>query len=466
MIEKIYKTLSPSFIKPSKNVDINFNAACHTYLSQQSLEGFMYYHENFGICSGRGSSKLENKLEDTIEEIRDFILKRMDLPTSEFEVVFTKNATEALNMAYSIIGNHVEQTCKESWEIAVHPLAHKSLIAPAQKLAKEYDVSWRELSVKKDPKENNIVLPSTWFNDKKIQICDFIYGLPYLDNVYGINHWSSYVYETLPNSKFQSMPLKGRHIILDATQALPYIFSKEKRTENTMYVGPTSCFANAPMRSAGAIAFSTHKFHCMHLGVLVINKKYLEDEDFYKLNNITVGGGNLDFSNGSFKSNTGYRGLEAGLQDIASIFAFGAFIHHLSKNSFYKIKELNKINQKIKRIIREESNNYMMPLPAHPVFSNIVKYSNNNIIGVTNDKRFDADVVSSLFSDEKIQLRTGKFCADYFFSKYKTDEFLRLSYDYSFLLDLEKNIEDFRKKLSNVVCNLGDLHFSKQANTI
>jgi selenocysteine lyase/cysteine desulfurase len=456
MIDKIYKTKEPSFIS-SKNVDINFNASCHSYLSKQSLEGFMYYHKNFGVCSGRGVGELETGLEDLIDEIRHFTLERMGISSKDYEVVFTKNATEALNMAYSIVASHVEQTCEESWELAIHPLSHKSLIAPCQRAAKEYDVGWRELPIKKDNARNDMCIPSEWYGKYGKQSCDFILGMPYIDNVFGVNHWSHYIYNTLPNAKFQSKPLKKRHIVLDATQALPYIFSSVSKT-NTI---------SAPLGSASAIAFSGHKFHCPHLGVLVIRKKYLEKENFFKLPNITVGGGNLDYKNGIFSSLSGFKGLEAGLQDNASILAFGAFLHHISKNKeFYKVEELNKLNKEIKTLTKNIGNSFLETVRVPPAFIDLMPYHNNNIVGVRQTKSFDNEFVQALFGEQKIQTRSGKFCNDYFFAKYPISTFIRLSFDYSFLIEKEKNIKKYSDKLFKIVSALEDMYFSKTDSVI
>jgi len=464
MLADIYTTTTPSFIKPrNERVLLNLDGACHSYLARQAQEAWLYYHSNFAVCSGRGTSAVKEELEDLIDETRALILSKLDL-TNDFEVVFTNNATEALNMAYSLVGNYVEQTCEESWEIAVHPLAHKSLLAPAQKLAIEYDVKWRQLKIKRSNLNNNLELPSTFYDKNGNVTCDLVYGLPYVDNVYGINHWSSYIYETLPNIRFQKMPYKKRHLILDATQALPYLFSNDSRSEDNVYFNDKTCFAKAPLDSASAIAFSAHKFHCPHLGVLLIRKEYLKNQDFFKLNNITSGGGNLAFVNGTFKSENGFKGLEAGLKDDAAIIAFGAFLDHLCKNPFYKIKDLNKVGRSLKKIVRDVSNNYIFPADIPQAFANVYPYSSNNILPLLTHKLFDTSMISAFFAERKIETRAGKFCADFFFNEYQKEEMLRLSYDYSFLINLEKNLKEFEENLGSIILELGEMHFAQKGN--
>lgn len=461
MIKKTYKTREPSFIKPrDENILLNLDGACHTYLSTQALEAWQYYHSEFAVCSGRGGSKLKSDLEDLIEEVREKILNVLELG-NEFEVIFTKNATEALNMAYAIVGNHVEKTCKVGWEIGVHPLAHKSLIAPAQRLSKEYDVNWRPITVKTDNGTKDFQFPKTWLDSEKKLIYDFVYGLPYIDNVFGINHWAAYIYETLPNNKFQNVRLQKRHFIVDATQALPYIFCKQGRNENSMYLNNKTCFAKAPLRTASAIAFSAHKFHCPHLGILLIRKEYLENENFFKLNNIINGGGNLSFENGQFISVPGSTGLEAGLKDNASILAFGAFLDHITdgNDDFYRINDLNNLNKDIKKIIREVSNGYLFPADLPPIFSNIYAYSVNNVLPLITHKMFDPSMVNMFLAEKKIETRSGKFCADYFFKEFQQEEMLRFSFDYSFLIEKKENLKKLENNIAQIVYEMGDLHF-------
>lgn len=81
---------------------IYMDNACMTLKPQQVIDAMNDYYYNYPACGGRSVHKLSNRVTMKYEESRRVVRQFVNAP-SEKEIIFTKNATEAINLvAYSL----------------------------------------------------------------------------------------------------------------------------------------------------------------------------------------------------------------------------------------------------------------------------------------------------------------------------------------------------------------------------
>jgi selenocysteine lyase/cysteine desulfurase len=441
-LSNLYSTKDISFIIPDGDT-LYFNGACHTPIAIQSYEASASYHELFGVCSGRGDNKTSANLDSLIDETRHLILSELKLSPSDWEVAFFNNATQALNVATNIIGHYLRRT-SYGFSICYHPLSHNSLLLPAKKLAHKYKLPECEISL-------DLKLPERLDNTEKLIF------MPYIDNVFGYDHYG-YYQTTVNNRKFMGSQKPKQHIILDACQAGTIIFNPVK--------------TNLPNLSAcGAIAFSTHKLHSEHMGVLLIRKRYLKNMDLFEIDGINIGGGTIIGLNENNRPvlHSNYRGLEAGLNNEAAILAFGAWLHFLSTCGYDLTAEMKKHCYDLKAKLPNCIEPDIMNLFQLEQFKKLREagFGNNNIVFLQSNF-FTASEIGARLSAFNVEHRTGRLCVDYGFKKYQLKDGVRLSIDWSVNNDDEyKQVDRLITALAQVAYDLGEIKQKlNQSNTL
>lgn len=403
-INDLYSTKYLSFIRPNEEM-LYFNAACHTPISIQAYEAATAYHESFGVCSGRNSGAVSENLDNLITETRNLILKHLKLEKDEWEVVFCQNATAALNMATNIIAHYLRRNYYQ-FGVSYHSLGHNSLIIPAKKVIKKYLVM-------------ELDLPIDLKFSKEHQKVHKLISMPYIDNAIGYNHYG-YYHSTIDNRKFMGFQSNYQHIILDACQAATTIFNPIK----------TGLPSVAP---CAAIAFSAHKLHSEHLGILVIRKKYLTDIDLFEIDGLIAGGGTIacyDY-HGKPILHKDHKGLEGGLLNEAAILALGAWLKYLSTCRYDLSGEMKKYTSRIRSELAQCAAPDIIPVQLEQ-YRKLREngFTNNNII-LLKSPNFTASDISSRLYEQHVDNRVGKFCVDYGFNKFGLDDAVRISLDWS-----------------------------------
>lgn len=392
--------------------NINANSACHTYISEPADFGRLQFHEMIGTCSTRGGDE-----DVVIEDCRTLILTQLRLKPEDWEVVFTSNATDSLNMATALIYNYARGQ-KNSFRYYVASTSHNSLYLPAQKQSVTYN--------------HNLELFDTF---EKSMIGDSIISMPYIDNLFGFNYWKTYfaskkLSELGVFSLTQSNIIKDTYIILDGAQAGLTLFNP---SSNHLHL--VNILKQLPrLNCASAIALSGHKFHAPHIGVLVIRKKFL-NQDLFKIPEIKIGGGAISYVNPnpnqpSIISNS-CNGLEAGLINTESIYGLYYWLLCLAsinnnlldapKESVFWLK--NQINENLSNFQVISKKNF------NDNFKNVL--STNSIILLDCGALFASDV-NSYLQKNNIESRDGTFCCDLAINKFNLKNLLRLSFDYTF----------------------------------
>ena len=115
----------------SKNSIIYLDHAATTQKPIQVLEKIDEYYKNFNSNVHRGAHQLSAKATEEFENSRSLIAKYVNAYSTK-EIIFTRNATEAINLVARSWG---EFTLKENDEILISIMEHHSNIVPWQMVA-------------------------------------------------------------------------------------------------------------------------------------------------------------------------------------------------------------------------------------------------------------------------------------------------------------------------------------------
>jgi len=115
----------------NKNTLIYLDHAATTQKPIQVLEKIDEYYRNFNANVHRGAHQLSAKATEEFEHSRSLIAKYLNAYSSK-EIIFTRNATEAINLAARSWG---EFTLQENDEILISIMEHHSNIVPWQMVA-------------------------------------------------------------------------------------------------------------------------------------------------------------------------------------------------------------------------------------------------------------------------------------------------------------------------------------------
>ena len=81
----------------SDDSPIYLDSACMTLRPQAVIEAITDYYTNYPACGGRSVHKLSWQVTENFEMARDSLRRFMGAESSS-EIVFTKNATESMNI--------------------------------------------------------------------------------------------------------------------------------------------------------------------------------------------------------------------------------------------------------------------------------------------------------------------------------------------------------------------------------
>ena len=128
---EIAKKDFPLLENNSKNKIIYLDHAATTQKPIQVLQKIEEYYRNFNANVHRGAHQLSAKATEEFEKARSLISAYINANSTE-EIIFTRNATESINLAARSWG---EFTLKENDEILLSIMEHHSNIVPWQMIA-------------------------------------------------------------------------------------------------------------------------------------------------------------------------------------------------------------------------------------------------------------------------------------------------------------------------------------------
>lgn len=198
------------------------------------------FYQNYNANPLRGIYALGQEATERYEEARESVRKFLNASSPE-EIIFTRNATESLNLvAYSYGLSHL----KPGDEIVVSILEHHSNLLPWRYVAKKTGAALKYLECEPDGKITEEQISSVFSEKTKLV------AITMLSNVLGCR--------TPLDAIVKEARKSGAAVVVDAAQSVPHMAVDVQRID------------------ADFLAFSGHKmFGPMGIGVLYGKKKLL-----------------------------------------------------------------------------------------------------------------------------------------------------------------------------------------------
>ncbi|MFO8110590.1 MAG: aminotransferase class V-fold PLP-dependent enzyme [Thermoplasmata archaeon] len=375
---------------------IYFDNACLSLKPDQVVEAVKEYYCEFPVCAGRSSHSLSNELTRRIISSRESIrsLLNADEPS---EIVFTKNATESINMVARGLnfdrGDMILSTDKE----------HNSNLAPWILLKRDKGVEYQQVPS----------LPDGTFDleafEEKINKDVKMVSMVHTSNLDGV---------TIPAEEIAKIAHDhDAYFMLDAAQSVPHQTIDVKKLD------------------VDFLAFSVHKM----LGPTGVGVLYGRKELMEELNPLVVGGGSI--------KNTSYDELilqpspakfEGGLQNYAGICGVKTAVDYLLDLG---LDEVEKHEIKLNKLATEGLKDIVKILgPEDPELRSGIFNFNVQTLG--------CHEISLFLEESKILTRGGMQCVHSWYNKQNLDGGTRVSfYIYNTVEEVKMMVDTLKELL-------------------
>ena len=189
-----------------KNRNIAYlDSGATTQKPKQVIDAIKDFYENFNANPHRGAYSLSMEATEKYEDTRSKIAKFINTRHSQ-EIIFTKNASEALNLiAYS----YGMENVKNEDKIVLSIMEHHSNLVPWQKVSKVTGAKLEYMYINKDFEISDEEIESKITDNTKIV------AITHVSNVLGtINDVKKII-------KYAHK--KGAVVVLDASQSIPHM---------------------------------------------------------------------------------------------------------------------------------------------------------------------------------------------------------------------------------------------------
>ena len=361
----------------------------------QVIQAVEDFYKKYNANPHRGAYNLSMQATNIYENTRIKIARFINARNPE-EIIFSKNATESLNLiAYS----YGMENLKKDDEIVISIMEHHSNLVPWQKVSKV----------------TGSILKYMYINDE-FEISDEEIQNKITDKtkIVGITHVSN-VLGTINNVKkiIRYAHKKGAIVIVDASQSIPHM---------KIDVQDLDC---------DFLVFSGHKMLApLGIGVLYGKRQIL--------NNMTpflMGGDMIDYV---YEQNTTFAPLpnkfEAGTQNVGGVIGLGAAIDYIQNLGYNNIE---KIEKEIIGYAREE----LKKLDFLELYLTPNKENHSAVISF-NIKGIHPHDVASILDRYGVCVRSGNHCAQPLARSIGIDSTCRASfYIYNTKEDVDKLVE-------------------------
>ena len=270
------------------------------------------FYRNYNANPHRGAYSLSMEATNLYEDTRSKIAKFINAKHRE-EIIFSKNATESLNLlAYS----YGIDKLKKDDEIVISIMEHHSNLVPWQKVSKVTGAKLKYMYINNDFELTNEEI------ETKITDKTKIVGIAHVSNVLG----------TINNVKkiIDYAHKKGAVVIIDASQSIPHMKIDVQELDVDFLV------------------FSGHKMLApLGIGVLYGKKELLEN-----MNPFIMGGDMIEYV---YEQETTFAPLpnkfEAGTQNVEGVIGLGAAIDYINSIG---IEEIEKAEKEVVTYARKE----------------------------------------------------------------------------------------------------------------
>lgn len=330
----------------------------------QVINAIDNFYKNHNANPHRGAYSLSIEATNLYEDTRTKIAKFINAKHRE-EIIFSKNATESLNLlAYS----YGIDKLKKDDEIVISIMEHHSNLVPWQKVAKVTGAKLKYMYIN-DEFELTDEEIETKITDKTK-----IVGIAQVSNVLG----------TINNVKkiINYAHKKGAVVIVDTAQSIPHMKIDVQELD------------------ADFIVFSGHKMLApLGIGVLYGKKALLDN-----MSPFIMGGDMIEYV---YEQETTFAPLpnkfEAGTQNVEGVIGLGAAIDYINSIGIEKIEEIEK---EIVSYARKELSKLdyltLYMTPNEEKHSSVISF---NIKGI------HPHDVASILDTEGVCVRSGNHCA-------------------------------------------------------
>ena len=377
-----------------ENRDIAYlDSGATTQKPIQVIKAVEEFYEKNNANPHRGAYTLSIEATEVYENTRTKIAEFINAKHRE-EIIFSKNATESLNL---ISYSYGMDNLKKDDEVVISIMEHHSNLVPWQKMTKATGskLNYMYINEKFELSDEEI--------ESKITDKTKIVGIAHVSNVLG----------TINNVKkiIKYAHKKGAIVIVDASQSIPHMKIDVQDLD------------------ADFVVFSGHKmFAPLGIGVLYGKEKLLN-----KMKPIIFGGG----MNSSFESdhsrvyNEIPHKFEAGTPNIAGVIAFGEIVKYLNKIG---INNIHKHEVELKKYALEKLKSV----------KDIIIYNETSESGIIaiNIKDIFAQDLAIYLNKYNICVRAGNHCAKILKDDLKIKNTCRISfYFYNTFEEIDKLVE-------------------------
>lgn len=379
---------------------VYFDNACSTLRPKPVVEAVTEYYEKYPVCGGRSLHKLGNVVAGKVDEARKLVSGLIG--ARKDEIIFTRNTTEAINLAaYSI-------NLQDGDVIVTSDKEHNSNLLPWVRLSQNQKI---EHVVVHSNAENEFDLIGfeKILKDKEGRVKLIAVALS--SNLDGM---------TNPVAEIAKLGHKyGALVLVDAAQGIPHQQVSVKKL------------------GADFLAFSGHKMlGPSGTGVLFGRKNLLEDFEPF-----LIGGGTVtDSTFGSYTLDKIPERFEAGLQDYAGIIGLGEAIRFIQKVGY---KEIAKRELEINRYIT----NYLNSVAKAHVIGPEEPEKRGGIISFYVDNA-DPHTIALMLDEAGIMVRSGQLCVHSWFHDKQIQGVVRLS---TYFYNTLEEAKYFTSTLDNIL---------------
>ena len=330
----------------------------------QVIKAVEEFYQKYNANPHRGAYSLSVEATEQYENTRTKIAKFINAKHRE-EIIFSKNATESLNLiAYS----YGLDNLKKDDEVVISIMEHHSNLVPWQKMTKQTGSKLNYMYIN----ENYEITDEEIEN--KITDKTKIVGITHVSNVLG----------TINNVKkiIKYAHKKGAIVIVDASQSIPHMKIDVQELD------------------ADFLVFSGHKM----LAPLGIGVLYGKREILNKMTPFLMGGDMIEYV---YEQETTFAPLpnkfEAGTQNVEGVIGLGAAIDYIENLGYDKIQGIE--HEVISYARQELSKLDYLTLYTTPNEENHSSVISFNINGV------HPHDVASILDSEGVCVRSGNHCA-------------------------------------------------------
>lgn len=365
----------------------------------QVIKAVEEFYQKYNANPHRGAYSLSVEATEQYENTRTKIAKFINAKHRE-EIIFSKNATESLNLiAYS----YGLDNLKKDDEVVISIMEHHSNLVPWQKMTKQTGSKLNYMYINENYEITDEEIESKITDKTKIV------GITHVSNVLG----------TINNVKkiIKYAHKKGAIVIVDASQSIPHTKIDVQDLD------------------ADFLVFSGHKM----LAPLGIGVLYGKRELLNKMTPFLMGGDMIEYV---YEQDTTFAPLpnkfEAGTQNVEGVIGLGAAIDYIENLGYDKIQEIE--HEVISYARQELSKLDYLTLYTTPNEENHSSVISFNIKGV------HPHDVASILDSEGVCVRSGNHCAQPLMRFLGIDSTCRASfYIYNTKEDVDKLVKALDK---------------------